>query len=73
MFYTDVDLARRYSVARVTIWRWAGEGRLPRPVRLGPNCTRWSGVEIEAAEARWIAERDSEIDPCRGEPQGEPG
>jgi len=70
VYYTDVDLARRYAVARVTIWRWAGEGRLPQPVKLGPNCTRWKGDEVEAAEGRWLAERDSLRNACRGEPEG---
>ena len=40
-YASDVQLAQRYSVSRATIWRWHSEGRLPSPLKLGPNCTRW--------------------------------
>lgn len=49
-FLKDVDLAARFGVSRVTIWRWAREGRLPSPVRLGPGSTRWRRTEIEQWE-----------------------
>ncbi|WP_202962190.1 helix-turn-helix domain-containing protein [Salinisphaera shabanensis] len=44
----DRDLADRFLVSRNTIWRWAREGRLPQPVRLGPGCTRWRLSDVEA-------------------------
>jgi predicted DNA-binding transcriptional regulator AlpA len=37
----DSDLAARFGVSRSTIWRWARQGRLPPPHRLGPRTTRW--------------------------------
>lgn len=52
-YLSDLDLAARYAVSRVTIWRWAQRGHFPRPVRLGPNCTRWRSSDVEA----WEAER----------------
>lgn len=29
------------SVSPLTVWRWARSGRLPAPVKLGPNTTVW--------------------------------
>lgn len=64
-YATDVELARRFAVSRVTIWRWSGQGQFPKPVRLGANCTRWRIAEIEQWEAaRLAAERlDDELSP----------
>ena len=50
-YVSDLDLAIRYQVSRVTPWRWAKKGSFPSPVKLGPNCTRWKLSEIEAWEA----------------------
>lgn len=48
---SDRDLALRYGVSRVTIWRWAREGVIPTGKKIGPNVTRWSAAEIEAHDA----------------------
>ena len=37
----DTTLAKHYKVSRVTIWRWARAGKLQKPIKLGPNTTRW--------------------------------
>lgn len=47
-FVTDIQLAARYAVSRQTVWRWAKEGRLPAPIKLGPNCTRWRFADVVA-------------------------
>ena len=54
-YVRDTDLAERYGVSRNTIWRWAKEGRLPSPVKLGPGVTRWRLADIE----QWEAEREA--------------
>lgn len=59
---TDVELAQRLAVSRVTIWRWAGTGRFPRPVRLGTNCSRWRRADVERWESDRLAERNGT--PC---------
>ncbi len=41
LFASDRQLADRYQVKRVTIWRWAKKGIFPAPVKLSPGCTRW--------------------------------
>lgn len=56
-YLSDVDLARRFCVSRITVWRWSKQGILPKPIPIGPNCTRWRGDEVEAAEQSWLAAR----------------
>jgi prophage regulatory protein len=41
------DVARRLRISRRTVWRWSAAGRLPAPLRLGPQCTRWRAAEIQ--------------------------
>lgn len=42
------DLAGLLGVSLNTVWRWAKAGRLPAPVRIGPNVTRWKAGEVRA-------------------------
>lgn len=51
---SDRDLALRYSVSRITIWRWARAGNIPKPRKLAANTSRWSADEIEAHDQRMI-------------------
>lgn len=44
------QVASRFAVSVPTIWRWAREGFFPRPQKLGPGCSRWRLVDIEAWE-----------------------
>lgn len=45
------------SVSRVTLWRWARDGRFPAPIRLGGsnpgNLNFWLKEEVDA----WLEER----------------
>lgn len=50
-YVSDKQLARRYGINRATVWRWAATGRLPAPVRLTPNVTRWDLRAVEAFDA----------------------
>lgn len=50
MYLTDKQVAERYAVSRPTVWRWTAEGRLPKPIRLSPCCTRWRLDALEAFE-----------------------
>jgi prophage regulatory protein len=39
----SVDVvARLVDVTKPTAWRWARDGRLPKPLTLSPGCTRWN-------------------------------
>ena len=53
MFLSDQQIAKRYGVNRVTVWRWRKtDPTFPTPVRLSPQCTRWRLSDIEAWEER---------------------
>jgi prophage regulatory protein len=54
-YFSDSDLAQTLGVSRNTIWRWAREGRLSPPIKIGPNCTRWPESAIEALVRRHAA------------------
>jgi len=43
---TDVELSKELRVHRCTIWAWAREGRIPKPVKIGPNTTRWNRAAV---------------------------
>lgn len=49
------EVSRTLNVSRATVWRWVNEGHLPRPVKLGPNTTRWRMVDVEAFVAGRLA------------------
>lgn len=36
------------GVSLPTLWRWAREGHMPKPFKLGPNTTVWDADEIDA-------------------------
>lgn len=41
-FLSDVAVAKRFSVSRQTVWRWAKQGSaFPKPVQLSPGTSRW--------------------------------
>ncbi|MDP6537624.1 MAG: AlpA family phage regulatory protein [Gammaproteobacteria bacterium] len=43
---SDRTLADRYEVSRSTIWHWARTGKLPRPVKISSNTTRWDDDQV---------------------------
>jgi prophage regulatory protein len=43
---SDATLAKRCGVTRGTPWRWARMGRIPKPLKMGPNCTRWVLADV---------------------------
>ena len=55
-YLSDIEISKRYSVARPTVWRWHREqSDFPRAIRLTPGCTRWKLSEIEAWESAQVA------------------
>jgi predicted DNA-binding transcriptional regulator AlpA len=58
MYLSDKQVAERYGVSRVTIWRWvrkpAGKDTtpFPHPITLSPGCVRWKASDVENWEAR---------------------
>lgn len=53
-YLSDKQVAQRYSVHRVTPWRWVATRGFPQPVKLAPGCTRWRLADIEC----WERQRD---------------
>lgn len=53
------ELKRMVGLGRVTVWRWGRDGKFPRPVSLGPNCTGWLRSEVEDWLAGRVAVRDA--------------
>lgn len=49
-FASDAQLGERYNVSRQSIWRWASQGKFPKPVKLSPGCTRWRMTDVLAFE-----------------------
>ncbi len=45
-------VAERYDIAEVTVWVWSRLGKLPKPVRLSPNATRWRVSDLDAFDQK---------------------
>jgi excisionase family DNA binding protein len=43
---TDWEVARRLTISVRTVWRWARNGYLPQPIRIG-GITRWRRRDID--------------------------
>lgn len=56
VWLTDRQVAARYSVDRVTVYRWVNSVGFPVGVSLTPGTTRWLLADIEAWEAAKAAE-----------------
>jgi predicted DNA-binding transcriptional regulator AlpA len=56
-FLSAAQLAKRWGVHSITIWKWRKRGLLPSPEQVGPNVVRWRSDVIAAFE--W-ARRESE-------------
>jgi predicted DNA-binding transcriptional regulator AlpA len=57
-FLSVSQMAERYSVHVDTVWRWVGDGYIPKPVKINPQVTRWRLDEVEARDAEREAARD---------------
>lgn len=40
------DVANLLKVSRRSVWRWAQQGSLPAPVRIGRRAVRWRRKDI---------------------------
>lgn len=41
------ECAAMFGVSESTWWRWLAEGRLPKPIKIGPRVTCWRIEELE--------------------------
>ncbi len=61
-YSSDKAVGVRYEVDRATIWRWANHPRyqhlgFPKPVKIGPNTSRWDDDKLDA----WDAQREEAL------------
>lgn len=52
------EVSERFGVAVSTVWRWADQGILPKPIKIGGQ-TRWVEAEILEVIKRAKADRES--------------
>ena len=45
---TAVQVAERLNISKPTLYRLVAVGRLPRPLKVGPQASRWRSDEIAA-------------------------
>ena len=57
-FLRTTKIAKKLDISLPTYWRWIKAGRLPAPIKLGPNVTGSYEVDIDDCVAE-IAERNS--------------
>jgi len=50
------EVLRMVGVGKSTWWKWIGEGKAPRPVKISPRITVWRLSDVQA----WIEERCKE-------------
>lgn len=50
-YLSDKNISERYQIARSTVWLWAQQNKLPKPVKLNGR-TRWKLADLEAFEKR---------------------
>lgn len=55
---SDHEVAEMLSCARSTLWRWAAEGVVPKPIKIG-GTSRWRMSDIEAVIAKAEAQRQA--------------
>ena len=46
VYYSAADLAKRYHIHPITVWKWSASGQLPKPVKLAPGTTHGSEVRL---------------------------
>lgn len=47
-FVRVTKAASLLDISVPTVWRWAREGRIPKPQKVGPNVTGWRLGELRA-------------------------
>ena len=50
------DVADRYKCHSSSVWRWAADGRFPKPIKIG-GCTRWIAAELDQFEEDAMSNR----------------
>ena len=52
MFLSDKQIAERFGISRVTVWRWRkADPTFPQPITLSTGCVRFRLADVEKWEA----------------------
>ncbi|WP_170519332.1 helix-turn-helix transcriptional regulator [Ruegeria atlantica] len=51
-YLKDVEVAKRFGIARQTVWKRVELGVLPAPIKLPPNSSRWRLSSLLAFEKK---------------------
>lgn len=51
-YVTDRALAAHIDISVTTVYRWVKAGRIPPPLKFGPNTSRWDLNAVDAALAK---------------------
>ena len=54
------EIAQRFNVNRVTVWRWVKSGVFPRPMKITYRHATWPMSVIEAWEQERLAAREAQ-------------
>jgi len=49
IFLSKKEVARKFNISPSTVFRWANDGIIPPPIRLGPNTICWDENELDDA------------------------
>ncbi len=52
-FYRISQLQERFNISRSSIWSWCKQGKFPKPIKLGENCTAWNAEDIN----KWVEQK----------------
>jgi predicted DNA-binding transcriptional regulator AlpA len=56
-FVSKKWLLKRYDISNSTLYKWIADGRLERPVKIGPRAVRFRMESILAFEERLLADK----------------
>ncbi|MGJ0394944.1 MAG: helix-turn-helix transcriptional regulator [Methylocystis sp.] len=59
-YLREPQVLARVPFSRPTLHRRVKDGTFPRPVKVGPRAVAWLAGEIDAWDARIVAERDAQ-------------
>ncbi len=49
IYISKKEVARKLNISPSTVFRWANDGVIPLPIRLGPNKISWDENELNEA------------------------
>lgn len=51
MLMSAIEVSKLLGITRTTLWRWCKVDTFPKPIKIGPNTTRWRQSDVD----EWLA------------------